>query len=127
MRACIHRGSKQIGGSCVEVESSGQRLLIDIGLPLDAEENDSKYLPKIAGLDGNDPSLLGILVSHPHLDHFGLLAHVSPKIRVGMGTAARRILAAAAPFMPGNPPTISAAWDYESERSFDIGPFRITT
>lgn len=126
MRACIHRGSKQIGGSCVEVESSGQRLLIDIGLPLDAEENDSKYLPKIAGLDGSDPSLLGILVSHPHLDHFGLLAQVSPNIRVGMGTAARRILAAAAPFMPDKPPAIASGWDYVSERSFDIGSFRIT-
>ena len=38
MQVCIHRGSKQIGGSCVEVESQGQRLLIDLGLPLDAEK-----------------------------------------------------------------------------------------
>jgi len=126
MRACVHRGSKQIGGSCVEIENGGQRLLIDIGLPLDAEENDKRYLPKIAGLDGGDPSLLGILISHPHLDHFGLLAHVSPKIHVGMGAAARRILAAAAPFMPGNPPIIESGWDYQSGRSFDIGSFRIT-
>ncbi|HPF99368.1 MAG TPA: MBL fold metallo-hydrolase [Kiritimatiellia bacterium] len=126
MRVCIHRGSKQIGGSCVEVESGGQRLLIDIGLPLDAEENDSKYLPRVAGLDGSDPSLLGILISHPHLDHFGLLAHVSPNIPVGMGTAARRILAAAAPFLPDNRPAIASGWDYESERTFDIGSFRIT-
>ena len=34
MHVCIHRGSKQIGGSCVEVESRGQRILIDLGLPL---------------------------------------------------------------------------------------------
>ena len=40
MRACIHRGSKQIGGSCVEVISSGKRMLIDFGLPLDADIND---------------------------------------------------------------------------------------
>ena len=59
MRVCIHRGSKQIGGSCVEVESCGQRLLIDFGLPLDAEENSRQYLPKIAGLDGSDPSPVG--------------------------------------------------------------------
>ncbi len=44
MRVCIHRGSKQIGGSCVEVESHGQRLLIDLGLPLDAEKNSSPVL-----------------------------------------------------------------------------------
>jgi ribonuclease J len=102
MRACIHRGSKQIGGSCVEVENQGQRLLIDLGLPLDAENNSSQYLPEISGFDGNDPSLLGILISHPHLDHFGLLTHISSAIPIGMGPAARRILTAAAPFLPGN-------------------------
>jgi ribonuclease J len=126
MRVCIHRGSKQIGGSCVEVESCGQRLIIDFGLPLDAEENNRQYLPKIAGLDGSDPSLVGVLISHPHLDHFGLLAHISPKIPVGMGAAARCILEAAAPFLPRNWPTPARGWNYQSEQSFDIGPFRVT-
>src|SRR5271157_2255532 len=126
MRLCIHRGSKQVGGSCVEVERHGQRLLIDFGLPLDAERNNRQYVPEIAGLDGSDPSLLGILISHPHLDHFGLLAHASPSIPVGMGSAARRILTAAAPFLPGNWPTPAQGWDYQSEQSFSIGSFRIT-
>jgi ribonuclease J len=126
MRVCIHRGSKQIGGSCIEVETDSQRLLIDLGLPLDAEKNSIQYLPKISGLDGSDPSLLGILISHPHLDHFGLLTHISAMIPVGMGPAARRILAAAAPFLPGNWPVPSQGWDYQSGKSFEVGPFRIT-
>lgn len=127
MRACIHRGSNQIGGSCVEVEHEGQRLLIDLGLPLDAERNDGSHLPhSIKGLEGSDPSLLGILISHPHLDHFGLLAHVSPNIPIGMGSAARKILAAASPFLPGNWPIPARGWDYQSGQSFDIGPFRVT-
>jgi len=126
MRVCIHRGSKQIGGSCVEVESQGQRLLVDFGLPLDAEENHSQYVPAIIGLDGSDPSLLGILISHPHLDHFGLLAHISQKIPVGMGDAARRILEAAVPFLPGNWPVPAQGWNYKSGRSFETGPFTVT-
>ena len=127
MRVCIHRGSRQIGGSCVEVEKNGQRILIDLGLPLDAEGNDSRYLPPgIAGLDGSDPSLRGILISHPHLDHFGLLAHVSAAIPIGMGAAARKILAAAAPFLPGNWPTPAQGWEYQSGHGFDVGPFHIT-
>ena len=126
MRVCIHRGSKQIGGSCVEIEKHGQRLIVDFGLPLDAEENTIQYLPEIAGLDGSDPSLLGILISHPHLDHFGLLTHISPNIPVGMGPAGRRILAAAAPFLPGNWPTPTHGWNYQSEQSFDVGSYRIT-
>jgi len=126
MRVCIHRGSKQIGGSCVEIESLGQRLLVDLGLPLDAENNSAQYLPDISGLDGSSPSLLGIFISHPHLDHFGLLVHVSPKIPVGMGAAARRILTAAAPFLPGNWPIPTNGWDFKSGESFEVGPFRIT-
>lgn len=126
MRVCIHRGSKQIGGSCVEVESQGKRLLIDIGLPLDAEKSDSRYLPKIAGLDGTDPSFLGILISHAHIDHFGLLPHISPNIPVGMGAAARRILSAAAPFLSRGQQNFAHGWDYQSERYFDIGPFQVT-
>jgi ribonuclease J len=127
MRACIHRGSNQIGGSCVEVEHEGQRLLIDLGLPLDAEGNDRSYLPQsIEGLEGSSSSLLGILISHPHLDHFGLLGNVSPNIPIGMGSAARKILSAAAPFLPGNWPIPAQGWDYQSGQSFAVGPFCVT-
>jgi ribonuclease J len=42
MQVSIHRGTKEIGGSCVEVISSGKRLIIDLGLPLDAQNNDKK-------------------------------------------------------------------------------------
>jgi ribonuclease J len=60
LRLCIHRGAHQIGGSCVELESSGQRILLDLGLPLDAEENSPDLLPEVSGLLEADPSLLGI-------------------------------------------------------------------
>jgi len=126
MHVCIHRGARQIGGSCVEVESGGKRLLIDFGLPLDAEEDIGNYVPPVVGLDGNDPSLLGILISHPHLDHFGLLAHISQKIPVGMGAAARHILEAAVPFLPGNWPIPAKGWNYGSGQGFGIGPFTVT-
>ena len=122
----IHRGSKEIGGSCVELESQGQRILLDMGLPLDAKQNDAKYLPDIKGLDGSDPSFLGILVSHPHVDHFGLLAHISPEIPVGMGVAARRILKAAQPFMPGKWPAPENGPEFKSGIPFEMGPFTIT-
>ncbi len=126
MKICIHRGAKEIGGSCVELESQGKRILIDLGLPLDAENNDPKYLPDITGLDGKDSSFLGILISHPHQDHFGLLTHISQDIPVGMGSAARRILKAAAPFMPGKWAAPEKGWDYETGVPFEVGPFTIT-
>lgn len=128
MRVCIHRGSKQIGGSCVEVESDGQRILLDFGLPLDAEDDHGQYLPRIEGLKADSaPSLLGIFISHPHLDHFGLLHLLSQKISIGMGAAAHRILEAAAPFLPGEawrPPLLT--WPFVSGTPIEVGPFRVT-
>lgn len=126
MKICIHRGSHQIGGSCVELLHGDARLLVDFGLPLDAGENRADYLPAISGLDGSDPSLLGVLVSHPHLDHFGLLPYISPRIPVGMGKAARKILQAAAPFLHAKFKVPSVGWDFVSEQPLQIGPFLIT-
>lgn len=110
----------------MEVENQGQRLLIDFGLPLYADNKSGQYVPEINGLDGNDPSLLGVLISHPHIDHFGLLEHISPRIPIGMGAAARRILIAATPFLPNKLIISENGWDYKSGQSFDIGIFRIT-
>lgn len=127
MKVCIHRGSKEIGGSCVEVVADcGQRIVLDLGLPLDAESNDKKYLPNIAGLDGNDESLLAVVISHPHLDHFGLLGHISGMVPVIMGKDARNILTKAAPFLRGDWPMPAYGPNLQSEISFELGPFRIT-
>ena len=38
----IHRGSKEIGGSCVELQSEQSRILIDFGLPL-VDENMERF------------------------------------------------------------------------------------
>lgn len=93
MKTRIHRGAAEIGGSCVEVEASGQRILIDAGLPLNHPADASPVLPNVAS-----ESLCGIVISHPHLDHYGLLPWM-PSVPVVMGGTARRILLAAAPFM----------------------------
>ena len=41
MQVCIHRGTKEIGGTCVEIESQDKRLVLDVGLPLDAPDADT--------------------------------------------------------------------------------------
>ena len=30
----VHRGTSTIGGSCIEVQSKGTRLIFDLGMPL---------------------------------------------------------------------------------------------
>jgi ribonuclease J len=93
MRVCIHRGTKEIGGSCVEIESSGDRILVDIGLPLDPQLTDIP-LPPVSGLEHSDPSLLAIAISHLHLDHYGLAEKISEDVPFLIGEGARKILKA---------------------------------
>ncbi len=126
MRICIHRGAHQIGGSCVELEARGKRLVLDLGLPLDAEANLPGLVPAIPGLREPSDSLLGVLVSHPHQDHYGLLNHVRPDLPVAMGVAARRILEAAAPWMPRGAVVPNAGPVLRDQATFRWGPFKIT-
>jgi len=78
MKACIHRGAKEIGGTCVEIESQGRRIVLDVGQPLDVDDPNQVPLHPVPGFEWPDPSLLGVIISHPHLDHYGL-AHRLPK------------------------------------------------
>ena len=125
MRVRIHRGSHEIGGNCVEVESDGARIVLDLGHPLDAGPDDDVPLPPISGLDGNDPSLLGLLISHPHQDHYGLASGISEKVPIFIGEAASNILRQAAFFGIGGL-TGTPAGLLRDRVPFDLGPFRIT-
>jgi ribonuclease J len=124
MRACIHKGAKQVGGSCVELESGGKHLLVDLGLPFDADLEETP-LPVVEGLTERAPGLLGILISHPHLDHYGLLAKISESVPVYIGAGAKRIVESSAPFFP-NRVELKASNELEHLKPFPIGPFTIT-
>ena len=38
MRVRIHRGTKEIGGNCIELSSGGKTLVLDMGMPLTAPD-----------------------------------------------------------------------------------------
>ena len=101
MRCRIHRGCHEIGGNCVEVESQDKRIVLDIGLPLNDDNNTA--IPDINGLTSPDDSLLGIIISHPHPDHYGLLDKITEPVPVYMGEASRRIIDVSAFFTPSLP------------------------
>ena len=39
MTLTIHRGTHEIGGSCVEICSDKTKILIDLGMPLDYDKH----------------------------------------------------------------------------------------
>lgn len=126
MRLRIHRGAHEIGGSCVELEAQGYSILLDLGLPLDAPDPDSSLLPQISGLtDGSNPKLLGIVISHPHGDHYGLAGLAHSTVPKFIGSGARTILMASKPFvrLPLEADTLQT---YAGGTAFNLGPFQIT-
>lgn len=126
MQVRIHRGAREVGGSCVEVEARGARILLDLGLSLGNAGGAAAPLPPIPGLDGSAPSLLGVLLSHIHADHCGLAHRIAPGVPIGIGARANAILRAAEFFSPHARAFPTPRWSLEDGKVLEVGPFRVT-
>lgn len=92
----IHRGTQEIGGTCIELQSNDTRILLDLGLPLSSMEeacNKEDYKLDIKGLyDEAKPDIDAIFITHAHQDHFGLLEFIHPEIPVYLSKTTYDIL-----------------------------------
>ena len=126
MRLRIHRGAEEIGGNCIEVEATGQSILLDLGAPLSGNLSPEEALPPIDGLtDGSNRDLLGIIISHPHADHYGLARLAHPSIPIYIGRDADRMLRAAVAFSPFGVAFPNVV-HYHQRKIFQVGPFTLT-
>lgn len=129
MKVRIHRGTREIGGTCIELmaEQSNGRILLDLGRPLDVQdENAEAAVPEVPGLKSGADDLYGVLISHPHQDHVGLIEYAAPNIPVGIGLASQQILDRAAdwlgrPKLAGRP-----VRHWNSGTPIRFGPFTVT-
>ena len=118
MKLIIHRGTREIGGSCVELDANKSRILIDFGLPLvnaNHEPFDARILqhksiddlktqgvlPRVKGLYKNeDKGIDGVLLSHSHPDHYGLLEYIHPEIPIYLSKGADILIKISSIFTP---------------------------
>ncbi|MBN1184310.1 MAG: MBL fold metallo-hydrolase [Bacteroidales bacterium] len=138
----IHRGTHEIGGSCVEIWTETTRILVDFGMPLvqkDGSEFDiRKYknlsrdelikagvLPYVKGIYDDEDLIDGIIISHPHQDHYGLFSYINPAIKCYLGKATHKLIEISNTFTPQDI-TIPNPVYYEREKPFSIGDITIT-
>ena len=118
LKVRIHRGAHEIGGSCVEVEHGGERIVLDVGKPLDAGKDDQVPLPTAV-----DAGVAAVLISHAHQDHWGLVDQVPATVPIFIGEDASRILNEAAFWTTGW--SVEPAGFLKDREPFDVGRFRV--
>lgn len=96
-----------------------------MGLPLDAPDPDKFPLHPVRGFDAADDSLLGVVISHPHQDHYGLAHRLPEETPFLIGNAAEAILAAAALFSPAGL-KLKNVKHLVDRTPISVGPFTIT-
>lgn len=144
MKLTIHRGSREIGGSCIEVAHCNTRIILDIGMPLvDADGASLEFgkfrnkplpelqtmgiLPQVKGLykNSSDKSIGAVLISHAHLDHYGLLEHIDESIPVYAGEGTKRIFHINSIFL-GQKDLVNPIKPIVSGKSFEVGSLKVT-
>src|SRR5581483_3570922 len=144
MKLTIHRGSKEIGGSCIELTAGSTRLVLDLGLPLvdaNREPFDSraalgksieilkteKVIPPIPGLfDIDHPAPDGVLLSHAHLDHAGLLHLSRSTVPIYATSGTSKMMLAAAVFAGQRQLDRRRFREVVSQQPFQIGDCLVT-
>ena len=118
----VHRGTRAIGGSCIEVtEPDGERLILDAGRPLDAPREKMGLLP--ATLDLSRPAT--VLFSHSHMDHWGLIDELPPSWPIRAGEKAAELMRLSAELFGGGIARPIETWRSRSG-PFTIGGFTVT-
>jgi ribonuclease J len=140
MNIIIYRGTHEIGGTLVEIKSGKSRILLDAGYPLflnnqpiGDEVSSYSYeklleigvLPHIKGLYSWDKQGFdAVVISHAHIDHYGLLNYVHPSIPVYMSKGTRKIINISDLFIHSIKAPIGS-YEFDMYKPFKIGDFRI--
>lgn len=95
LKITVHRGTKQIGGCVIEIATEQTRIILDFGTELPDETGQTPPdTLQVAGVNCGKPACHGVLFSHYHADHTGLLDTILPGIPIIMGAVSKDILLA---------------------------------
>ena len=141
MRFKIHRGTREIGGSCVEIWTESTRIVVDFGMPLvnpDKTQFNSRamknlsvkellrkgILPDIKEFYENKGNTT-LVLSHAHQDHFGLIKYVNANCKIYLGKATQKLIEITSIFTNQDWKIVNSQ-HFESGKSFVVGDIDIT-
>ena len=120
MQVIIHKGSHEIGGTCIQISSGKTTILLDVGLPLSADSRP---------VDVSRLAADAVLISHSHRDHFGLMASLPPGTPIYMGKLGRRLIDATRVFLREERYALDfhefSAWKPTTIGAFTITPYLV--
>lgn len=117
----VHRGTEQIGGSCIEIAApNGERLILDAGKPLDAPRDAKDLLPSTLDKVGE----ASVIFSHPHMDHWGLINELPEHWSIWTGRKSAELIKLTVELFGDRFDRRVETWDSRSG-SFSIGNFTI--
>jgi len=137
----IHRGTKEIGGSCVEIWTELTRLVVDFGMPLVNPDKtqfnsgeikntsagvliDKGILPNIQSLYDKSKNT-ALIISHAHQDHYGLINYLHEDCEIYLGKATQKLIEITNIFT-NQDWTISNPKYFESGKTFAVEDIQIT-
>ncbi len=116
MKIIIHRGSHEIGGTCIQLATVNTTILLDLGLPLS---------PQSKELDVGTLKPDAVLISHSHQDHYGLIDQLDNGVPIHIGKLAKSLIDVTRIFL-GNALHANTFSTYSSWQPFTVGDFTIT-
>jgi len=139
----VHRGTDAIGGTCIEIITKQGRLILDLGMPLmengggdlntvdlQTPSIENGLLSDVPGLfgDASDTPICGVVLSHAHPDHFGLMKYVDASIPIFMSSESKAMIEVGNLFYPSEMhfSSVKKCNIFKQFKSFQLGCFKVT-
>lgn len=120
MKIIIHRGSNEIGGTCIQISTQNSAIMLDMGQPLSPESESVKEAVIKTGI-----RIDAVIISHPHQDHYGLIKYLSIETPVYIGMVGKKLMDSTRVFL-GEALLENNFKYYKNSEPFIVGDFTIT-